>query len=141
MNSVHNSRENGLSVQGMTSLKRDNSATAILNSVIKPILSLLILNVFVFGAFGQKNYNVLFIAVDDLRPAIGAYGDDFAQTPTLDRFANTAQVFNSAYSNQAVCVASRYNLLLGTRSTTTGLYDFGREFRDYYPDAVTMPEY
>ncbi|MCF7731067.1 MAG: sulfatase-like hydrolase/transferase [Akkermansiaceae bacterium] len=34
--------------------------------------------------------NVLFIAVDDLRPELGCYGADYAQTPHLDTFAKTA---------------------------------------------------
>lgn len=89
----------------------------------------------------QQPYNVLFLLVDDLRPTIGAYGDKFASTPRMDDFAKNAFVFERAYSNQAVCVASRYNLLLGARSTSTGLYDFGRAFRDHYPEAVTMPEF
>lgn len=31
--------------------------------------------------------------------------------------------------------------MLGSRSTSSGIYDFGRDFRDFYPDAVTMPQY
>jgi len=31
--------------------------------------------------------NILFIAVDDLRPSIGCYGDTVAITPNLDRLA------------------------------------------------------
>ncbi|GHE47253.1 iduronate-2-sulfatase [Sphingobacterium griseoflavum] len=89
----------------------------------------------------QKPYNVLFLLVDDLRPALGVYGDAVAKSPQIDRFAQQAYVFERAYSNQAVCVASRYNLLLGSRSTSTGLYDFGRAFRDFYPEATTMPEH
>ncbi|TDS10244.1 sulfatase [Sphingobacterium paludis] len=89
----------------------------------------------------QKPYNVLFILVDDLRPALGVYGDQVAQSPEIDAFARNAYVFERAYSNQAVCVASRYNLLLGARSTSTGLYDFGRAFREFYPEATTMPEH
>src|SRR5690606_27354704 len=89
----------------------------------------------------NKNYNVLFILVDDLRPTLGIYGDPFARTPVLDDLGKKSHVFERAYTNQAVCVASRYNLLLGSRSTSTGLYDFGRAFRDSYPDAITLPEY
>lgn len=89
----------------------------------------------------QQPYNVLFLLVDDLRPSLGAYGDSFAHSPQIDAFAKEAYVFERAYTNQAVCVASRYNLLLGSRSTSTGLYDFGRAFRDFYPDAVTLPEF
>ena len=89
----------------------------------------------------QEKYNVLFLLVDDLRPSLGAYGDSFARSPHIDSLAKQAYVFHKAYANQAVCVASRYNLLLGSRSTSTGIYDFGRNFRDYYPTGVTMPEY
>lgn len=89
----------------------------------------------------SKRYNVLLLLVDDLRPTLGVYGDTVAQTPEIDAWATQAHVFERAYTNQAVCVASRYNLLLGARSTSTGLYDFGRSFRQFYPDAVTLPEY
>ncbi|SFB90443.1 iduronate 2-sulfatase [Parapedobacter composti] len=89
----------------------------------------------------KKHPNVLLILVDDLRPAIGAYGDPVALTPHIDQLAARAIRFDRAYSNQAVCAPSRYNLMLGSRSTSTGIYDFGRDFRDYYPDAVTLPQY
>ena len=29
--------------------------------------------------------NVIFIAIDDLKPTIGAFGDEFAKTPVLDK--------------------------------------------------------
>ena len=85
--------------------------------------------------------NVLLILVDDLKPAIGAYGDPCASTPNLDRLAGMGIRFDLAYCNQAVCMASRYNLLLGSRSTSTGFYHFGTEFREVYPDAVTLPQH
>ncbi len=85
--------------------------------------------------------NVLLILVDDLRPAIGAYGDSVAITPNIDKLAANGFRFEQAYSNQAVCGPSRYNLLLGSRSTSSGIYNFGSDFRDPYPDAVTLPQY
>jgi iduronate 2-sulfatase len=85
--------------------------------------------------------NVLLICVDDLRPLAGCYGDTLAQTPNLDRLAARGARFDAAYCNQAVCGPSRYNLMLGSRSTSSGLYHFGRQFRDVYPDAVTLPQY
>src|SRR5690606_1164161 len=88
-----------------------------------------------------KQPNVLLILVDDLRPAIGAYGDPLAITPHLDKLAANSLLFEQAYANQAVCGPSRYNLLFGSRSTSSGIYGFGQAFRDPFPDAVSLPQY
>lgn len=88
-----------------------------------------------------KQKNVVLILVDDLKPTLGCYGDKAAISPNIDKLAAEGTVFNNAYCNQAVSVASRYNLLTGARSTSTGLYNFGSQFRDVYPNAVTLPQY
>ncbi len=85
--------------------------------------------------------NILLILVDDLKPTLGCYGDSVAHSPNIDRLAEKGLIFTHAYCNQAVCMASRYNLMLGARSTSTGLYRFGKEFRDVYPNAITLPQY
>ncbi len=85
--------------------------------------------------------NVLLILIDDLRPAIGAYGDPLAITPNMDKLAANGLLFERAYANQAVCAPSRFNLLLGSRSSSSGIYGFGQNFRDYYPDAITLPQF
>jgi iduronate 2-sulfatase len=85
--------------------------------------------------------NVLLILVDDLKPALGCYGDPAAKTPHIDRLAARGMRFDLAYCNQAVCAASRYTLLLGARSTSTGLYDLGHRLRRWLPDAVTLPQF
>jgi iduronate 2-sulfatase len=84
--------------------------------------------------------NVVLILVDDLKPLTGAYGDKHAITPELDRLAAKGVRFDSAYCNQAVCAPSRFNLMLSARSTTLGIYNFGSNFRDSYPAAVTLPQ-
>lgn len=89
----------------------------------------------------ENRKNVIMFLVDDLKPTLGAYGDPVAMSPNIDRLAEMGIRFNKAYCNQAVCVASRYNLMLGSRSTSTGLFNFGTEFRDVYPGAVTLPQY
>ena len=89
----------------------------------------------------QKPKNVLMILVDDLKPTLGCYGDEVVVSPNIDKLADAGVRFNHAYCNQAVSVASRYNLLTGARSTSTGLYNFGAELRDVYPDAVTLPQF
>lgn len=85
--------------------------------------------------------NVLLILVDDLKPALGCYGDRFAKTPSIDRFAATGIRFDMAYCNQAVCAPSRFTLMLGSHSTSTGLYKLGSQLRKVLPEAVTMPQY
>ncbi|AWB68959.1 iduronate-2-sulfatase [Saccharobesus litoralis] len=84
--------------------------------------------------------NVLMILVDDLKPALGVYGDPIAISPNIDKLAAQGMRFERAYVNQAVCMASRYNLMLGSRSTSSGLYNFGVSLRERYPQALTLPQ-
>lgn len=102
--------------------------------------ALLLLSYSIMFAQSEKP-NVLLILVDDLKPNLGVYGDPVAVSPNIDELAGMGTRFERAYCNQAVCASSRYNLLLGARSTSTGLYNFGKEFRDIYPDAVTLPQH
>lgn len=85
--------------------------------------------------------NVLLILVDDLKPALGCYGDAVAQTPNIDALAARGMRFELAYCNQAVCAPSRFTLMLGSHSTSTGLYGLGSQLREILPDAVTMPQF
>ena len=85
--------------------------------------------------------NVLLILVDDLKPALGCYGDPLAKTPQIDALASRGMRFDLAYCNQAVCAPSRFTLMLGSHSTSTGLYGLGSNLRARIPDAVTMPQY
>ena len=85
--------------------------------------------------------NVLLILVDDLKPALGCYGDSAARTPNIDRLAARGMRFDLAYCNQAVCAPSRFTLMLGSHSTSTGLYSLGSSLRQILPDAVTMPQH
>ena len=85
--------------------------------------------------------NVLLICVDDLKPALGCYGDALARTPNIDRLAKRAVLFERAYCNQAVCSPSRNSLLVGLRPQTLGIYDLETNFRHARADAVTLPQY
>jgi iduronate 2-sulfatase len=91
-------------------------------------------------ASAAERPNVLLILVDDLKPAMGCYGDALAKTPNLDRLASRGMRFDMAYCNQAVCAPSRNNLMLGSRSTTLGIYNLSTNFRKVAPDAVTLSQ-
>ena len=66
------------------------------------------------AATPQAQPNILFILADDLGYAdLGVYGQrDFA-TPNLDRLAAQGVRLTQAYSNSAVCSATRFGLITG----------------------------
>lgn len=59
--------------------------------------------------------NILFIAIDDLRPQIGAYGHDFMQTPHMDALAARGFLFQNHFVAVPTCGASRFSMLTGKR--------------------------
>lgn len=89
----------------------------------------------------QAKPNVLFVAVDDLKPTIGCYGDKLAKTPNIDRIAAMGTLFERAYCMQAVCAPSRNALLTGLRPEVLKIYDLGTNFRKRAPDVETLPQW
>ena len=90
----------------------------------------------------MKAPNVLFIAVDDLRPALGCYGDDNAISPNIDRLAGRGMRFDRAYCQQAVCNPSRASLMTGMRPDSIRVWDLKSHFRDELPPELAhLPQY
>ena len=85
--------------------------------------------------------NILFIAIDDLKPILGAYGDTFAISPNIDKLANQGVVFNNNHCQYAVCGPSRASLLSGQRPDQTKILDLKTLIRDKRPDVTTLPQY
>ena len=84
--------------------------------------------------------NVLFIAVDDLRPELGCYGMP-VHSPNIDQLAASGTLFRRAYVQVALCMPSRVSVMTGQRPETTGVVDFSVRFRDVQPDVVTIPQH
>ena len=100
-----------------------------------------LISVALISPLAAERPNVLLILVDDLKPAMRCYGDNVAKTPNMDALASRGIRFDLAYCNQAVCAPSRFTLMLGSHSTSTGLYGLGSHLRKAYPGAVTMPQH
>lgn len=85
--------------------------------------------------------NILFIAIDDLKPQLGCYGDKIVKTPNIDRLAKMGTVFMNNYCQQAVCGPTRASLMTGRRPDVTKIWDLRTQMRDMNPDIVTLPQY
>lgn len=67
--------------------------------------------------------NILFIAIDDLRPELGCYGNEQIKSPNIDKLAKQGLVFNQTYCQQPICMASRASLMSGLRPDTLQIYN------------------
>ncbi len=85
--------------------------------------------------------NILFIAVDDLKPLLGCYDTPLVKTPNIDKLASQGFVLRNNHCQQAVCGPSRASILTGKRPDYTKVWDLKTLIRDKNPDIVTMPQY
>ena len=72
--------------------------------------------------------NVIVISFDDLAwNDFGCYGNDFHETPHIDRVASQGMQFTQAYSAAPVCSPTRAALMTGLYPARTGITDFLRD--------------
>ena len=105
------------------------------------ILLLSFININSVTAQTKKKPNILFIAVDDLKPILGCYGDKMIKTPNIDRIAKNGTLFMANYCQQAVCGPTRASLMTGKRPDFTRIWDLKTKMRDINPDIVSLPQY
>ncbi len=93
------------------------------------------------SSLNAKQPNVLFIAIDDLRPELGCYGVEAIRSPNIDRLAKSGVVFERAYCQLAVCNPSRVSLMTGLRPDSAKVWTLDVRFRNTVPDIVTLPQH
>jgi len=90
------------------------------------------------SATSSERPNILFIAVDDLRPEFSIYGVEGIHTPTMDRLAQSSHIFERAYCQVAVCGASRASLMTSRRPNRQRFLGYDSRADRELPDAVTL---
>lgn len=105
------------------------------------LMAILLLNGLV-STIAQKQYNVLFIAVDDMNDKSPLFGNTQVIAPNLQRLASHGILFNMAYCQFPLCNPSRTSLLSGWRPDKTRVK--GNDVRPRSllgPNMVFLPEY
>ena len=89
----------------------------------------------------QTKPNVLFIAIDDLKPSLGCYGNSEIKSPAIDKLAGRSTVFLNAHCQFPVCGGSRASLMTGLRPEAVGVMDLKTSMRAKNPNVVTIPQH
>ncbi|MEO0413700.1 MAG: sulfatase-like hydrolase/transferase [Verrucomicrobiota bacterium] len=93
------------------------------------------------GGAQQPKTNILFLAIDDLKPALGCYGDTTAITPNIDALAAKGIVLTNAHCQWPVCGPSRASLMTSLRPEAVGVMDLKTSMRAKDPNVITIPQH
>ncbi len=109
---------------------------------MKKVLTTLFLCCLIIAAKAQNNQskNILFLAVDDLKPLLNSYGYDQMHTPNFDRLAKRGTQFTNANVQYAVCGPSRASVMTAATPDHTKVWDLHTDFRES-SNLMSMPEY
>lgn len=112
---------------------RKKSTINQLFQVMKKIVSFTIFFfLFLLNAQNNKKPNVLFIAVDDLRPELGCYGQTHIKSPNIDKLLKSGLTFNRAYCNIPVCLS-------GIRPNRNRFLNYDARLDNDVPGVVSLP--
>jgi N-sulfoglucosamine sulfohydrolase len=107
------------------------------------LLLLILPEVFLFSrcSYEQEKSdspNILWIVTEDISPALGCYGDEYAKTPNLDELAGRGIRYDYAYATAPICAPSRSSLITGLYATSLGTQHLRTEVK--IPDYIkTFP--
>ena len=84
--------------------------------------------------------NIVWITAEDIGPALGCYGDEYATTPALDKLAEEGMLYNKAFASAPICAPARSALITGLYATSLGTQHLRSEIP--IPEFIkTIPEY
>src|SRR5210317_968810 len=92
-------------------------------------------------AAGKKKHNVLFLAVDDLRPQLGCYGHKQMISPNIDKLGAEGVIFLRSYCQVPVCGASRASLMTGVRPTANRFLGYDTWAQKDLPGALSIAKH
>ena len=72
--------------------------------------------------------NILWITAEDMSPTLGCYGDSYAITPNLDRFASRGVRYTNGFATAPVCSPSRSCLINGVYAQSQGTHNMRSAF-------------
>lgn len=84
------------------------------------LILLFFLSFHAFALQSNNSPNILWIVSEDNSPFIGAYGDEFATTPHIDKFAARGVLYENAFASAPVCALARSTLITGVYPTAMG---------------------
>lgn len=73
-----------------------------------------------FHAAAEDRPNILWITAEDMSPALGCYGDEYAITPNIDQLASESVRYTHAFATAPVCSPSRSCLITGCYAPSLG---------------------
>lgn len=99
-----------------------------------------------FIGWGAEKPNILWLTAEDMNPNLGCYGDGYAVTPNLDRFAARSLLYRHAWSSAPVCAPARTTLITGVYPTATGSHHMRSDipmpdFMQMYPQLLRAAGY
>ena len=103
----------------------------------KSVLSLFVVIAALTGSFAERP-NVLFIAVDDLRPELFSFGSEHSVTPNIDALCKQGVRFDRAYCMVPTCGASRAALMTSIRPARDRFHSYQSFASKDAPDALPL---
>ncbi len=79
----------------------------------------------------KPRLNILWISCEDISPDLGCYGDDYADTPNLDRLAKQGCRYTNAFVPYPVCAPTRSAVITAMYPSTIGSMHMRTSLKGY----------